>query len=82
MTKKMILSLFFCGGGQIDKELYYNGSSEEEIAKMIMKDENELLEYMRTNDDHGAEAFCFCGFMFRKEKIMAAQLSEPPFWEG
>lgn len=81
MTKKMILSLFFCGGGQIKKELYYNGSSEEEIAKRIMNDENELLEYMRTNDDHGSEAFCFCGFMFKKGKIMAAQLSEPELWE-
>lgn len=48
---------------------------------MIMNDENELLEYMRTNDDHGSEAFCFCGFMFRKKKIMAAQLSEPELWE-
>lgn len=82
MTKKMILSLVFYGGGQLEKELFYKGSSEEEIAKIIMDDENELFKYMITHDDKGVKAFCFCGFMVEKEKIMAAQLSEPPFWEG
>lgn len=82
MVKRMILSLYLRdGGGRIEKDLFYQGSSEEEIANLIMRDENELLEYMRTRDDHGIGCFCFCGFMFDKERIIAAQLSEPEFWE-
>ena len=70
------------GGGHIEKDLFYQGGSEEETASLIMKDENELMEYMRTRDDRGIKSFCFCGFMFEKEKIIAAQLSEPEFWEN
>ena len=83
MIKKMVLSLYLCdGGGHIERDLFYQGGSEEEIANLITKDESELLEYMCTRDDHGIGCFCFCGFMFDKEKIIAAQLSEPEFWEN
>ena len=34
---------------------------------------------MLTRDDKGAKAFCFGGFMFSKEIIIAAQMTEPEF---
>ena len=77
MTKTMRIELIFSGGGVIDKEITYYGNSLEEIAKNINKDENELLQYMLTGNDMGQKAFCFCGFMFRKEGLVAAKISEP-----
>lgn len=51
----------------------------EEIAAQIQRDENDLLEYMTTGDDKGRKSFCFAGFMFRKDIIDAAQMSEPEY---
>ena len=48
----------------------------QQIAR-DMKDENELLEFMKTHDFKGEKSFCFCGFMFQKAAIVAAQISEP-----
>ena len=58
------------------KDILYHGDMEE-IAKEIERDENSLLEYMRTKDDRGEKAFCFQGFMFLKKDIIAAQFTEP-----
>ena len=78
MVKRMRIELNFSGGGSIDKELIYKGSSEE-IAKAIEHDENSLLEYMRTGDIKGSRSFCFAGFMFQKKGLVAAQITEPDF---
>lgn len=43
---------------------------------MIMKDENALLEYLNTGNDHGQKAFVFQGFMLLKKPILAAQITE------
>ena len=32
---------------------------------------------MQTGDTNGVGSFCFGGFMFRKEGIIAAQFTEP-----
>jgi hypothetical protein len=77
MTKSMMLAIYN-RGGVLEKELQYQGAPEE-IAAQIGRDENALLEYMRTGDDHGEKSFCFAGFMFRKDIIDAAQLTEPEF---
>lgn len=58
------------------KDILYHGDMEE-IAKEIERDENSLLEYMRTKDEHEEKAFCFQGFMFLKKDIIAAQFTEP-----
>lgn len=58
------------------KDILYHGDIEE-IAGTINRDENSLLEYMRTKDDKGEKAFCFSGFMFLKAGIIAAQFTEP-----
>lgn len=79
MKKTMNLELYLKGGGTISKELTYSGGSLEEIACLIDMDQNDLLEYMRTHDNKGSDCFCFCGFAFSKESIVAAQLSEPEF---
>ncbi len=78
MTKSMQLVIFNRGGG-LEKELRYQGGSIEEIAAQINRDENALMEYMRTGDDKGEKSFCFAGFMFRKDLIEAAQMTEPDF---
>ena len=62
----------------LEKELQYQGSPEE-IAAQIERDENALLEYMTTGDDRGQKSFVFAGFMFRKDMIEAAQMTEPDF---
>ena len=64
-------------GGYIKREISYQGDSLEEIARDIERDENSLLEYMQTGDTNGECSFCFGGFMFRKEGIIAAQFTEP-----
>jgi hypothetical protein len=37
------------------------------------------MEYMMSGDIKGQKSFCFAGFMFRKDCVEAAQLSEPDF---
>jgi len=76
MKKSMNLSLLYAGGVEIDREIEYDGENLEDIAKQIDKDENDLLYYMRSEDDGGDKCFCFSGFMFRKEGLLTAQLSE------
>ena len=78
MTKTMMLAIYNRGGGVLEKELQYQGSPEE-IATQIEQDENALLEYMTTGDDRGQKSFVFAGFMFRKDMIEAAQMTEPEF---
>ena len=77
MTKTMLLAIYN-GGGVLEKELQYHGS-QNEIAAQIQRDENDLLEYMTTGDDKGRKSFVFAGFMFRKDMIEAAQMTEPDF---
>ena len=64
------------GSGYIEHDLVYEADTLEEIAKMIMKDENALLEYLNTGNDHGQKAFVFQGFMLLKKPILAAQITE------
>ena len=66
-------------GGVLEKELEYQGKDLKEIAAQINRDENALLEYMMSGDIKGQKSFCFAGFMFRKDCIEAAQLTEPEF---
>ena len=78
MVKSMML-VIYNRGGVLEKELSYNGADEKEIARAIERDENDLMEYMLTGDDKGQKSFCFQGFMFRKDLIEAAQMSEPEY---
>ena len=78
MIKKMSLEIF-SGGGYIERELVYEGKNEKEIAAQIQRDENELLEYMRTGNDKGEKCFVFQGFMLAKKPLQAVQLKEPEF---
>lgn len=78
MVKKMQLVLYN-RGGVLEKELEYQGKDLKEIAAQINRDENALMEYMMSGDIKGQKSFCFAGFMFRKDCIEAAQLSEPEF---
>lgn len=78
MVKKMQLVLYN-RGGVLEKELEYHGKDLEEIATQINRDENALMEYMMSGDIKGQKSFCFAGFMFRKDCVEAAQLSEPEF---
>ena len=64
------------GTGHIEHEIVYEADTLEEIAEMIMKDENALLEYFNTGNDHGQKAFVFQGFMLLKKPILAAQITE------
>ena len=79
MNKRMRLQIFYGGGSVIDREITYHGETLEEIAKAVDRDNNELLEYMLTRDDKGDKAFCFGCFMFSKEIIIAAQMTEPDY---
>lgn len=78
MQKTMRLEIY-TGGGYYDREITYTGKNLTEIAAAVQRDENELLEYMRTGDDKGEKAFIFQGFMFRKAPLLAAQISEPDY---
>ena len=78
MIKKMSLEIF-SGGGYIERELVYEGKDEKDIAAQIQRDENALLEYMRTGEDNGEKCFVFQGFMLAKKPIQAAQFREPEF---
>jgi len=79
MTKRMLLTLILSGGGVVEREISYQGDSMDEIALLIERDENDLLEYMLTNNNKGQKSFCFGGFIFRKAGIVAAQMREPEF---
>ena len=79
MIRKINLSLKYTGGGYIEKELTYEGETDEDIAAAIMRDENALLQYMETEDTGGVKSFVFQGFMFKKTGILAAQFSEPEY---
>ena len=78
MIKKMSLEIF-SGGGYIERELTYEGKDMKDISAQIQRDENALLEYMRTGKENGEKCFVFQCFMFRKKPITAAQLKEPEF---
>lgn len=79
IAKRMMIELIFIGGVLTERELVYTGNDEKEVAALIDKDQNELLQYMLTGDDKGAQAFCFCGFMFKKKNLLSARLYEPEF---
>ena len=64
------------GTGHIEHDLVYEADTLEEISEMIMRDENALLEYLNTGNDHGQKAFVFQGFMLLKSPIVAAQITE------
>ena len=74
MIKKMSLEIY-SGGGYIERER----KDEKEIAAKIQRDENALLEYMRTGQENGEKCFVFQGFMFAKKPIQAAQFREPEY---
>ena len=78
MIKKMNLEIF-TGGGYIERELVYEGKDLKEIQAQIHRDENALLEYMRTGEMNGEKCFVFQGFMFAKKPIAAAQFREPEY---
>ena len=78
MIKKMSLEIF-SGGGYFERELVYEGKDMKEIQKQIQRDENALLEYMRTGEMNGEKCFVFQGFMLAKKPIQAAQFREPEF---
>ena len=78
MIKKMSLEIF-SGGGYIERELVYEGKDLKEISAQIERDENALLEYMRTGEENGEKCFVFQGFMLAKKPIQAAQFREPEF---
>jgi len=78
MIKKMSLEIF-TGGGYIERELVYEGKDLKEIAAKIERDENALLEYMRTGEENGEKCFVFQGFMLAKKPIQAAQFKEPEY---
>lgn len=76
MTVIMTLSLSYASGKDIEQELVYEGDSLEDVARDVARDENALLDYMRTEKDNGEKCFCFCGFMFRKAGLLTAKMSE------
>ena len=78
MLRTIKLYIKYAGGG-IEKDLIYEGDTEEDIARNIMRDENALLEYMETEEDLGVKSFVFQGFMFKKDGILAAQFAEPDY---
>ena len=57
----------------------YEGKDLNEIQAQIQRDENALLEYMRTGEMNGEKCFVFQGFMLAKKPIQAAQFREPEF---
>ena len=57
----------------------YEGKDEKEIQEQIQRDENALLEYMRTGKDNGEKCFVFQGFMLAKKPLQAVQFKEPEF---
>lgn len=74
MLRKMKIEI-----NDLEKVVDYEGADEMEIARKIQQDENALLEYMQTGDDHGVKAFCFQGYMVKKSLIATARFTEPDF---
>lgn len=74
MIRKMKLKI-----NDVETVLEYEGADDSEIANQIQRDENALLEYMMTGNMNGQKAFCFQGFMFKKDLIVTAQFTEPDF---
>lgn len=74
MIRKMKLQI-----NDLEAVLEYEGADDQEVASMIQRDENALMEYMRTGDDHGVKAFCFQGYMVKKSLIATARFTEPDF---
>ena len=74
MLRKMKIEI-----NDLEKVVDYDGADEMEIARKIQQDENALLEYMQTGDDHGVKAFCFQGYMVKKSLIATARFTEPDF---
>ena len=74
MLRKMKIEI-----NDMEKVVDYEGADEMEIARKIQQDENALLEYMQTGDDHGVKAFCFQGYMVKKSLIATARFTEPDF---
>ena len=74
MLRKMKIEI-----NDLEKVVDYEGADEMEIARKIQQDENALLEYMQTGDDHGVKAFCFQGYMIKKSLIATARFTEPDF---
>lgn len=74
MLRKMKIEI-----NDLEKVVDYEGADEMEIAQKIQQDENALLEYMQTGDDHGVKAFCFQGYMVKKSLIATARFTEPDF---
>ena len=64
---------------QITHDILYEGENEEDIAAQIDRDNNELLDFMRTGNTKGEECFCFNGLMLRKAFIAAARLTEADY---
>ena len=73
--KSHVFGAIFLRGGSLCKDLVYQGDSLQEIARQIDKDNNALLEYMRTHDFKNEKSFCL--FIFQKGGLLAAQLKEP-----
>ena len=78
ISKTVQLDLFY-SWGVVERQITYYGESLEEIAADIDRDNNELLYYLQTGDEKGEKAFCFGGFMFQKNGIYAAKMSESFF---
>lgn len=79
MMRRMKIEAYSAGRGGvglISHDLVYEAETLEEIAEMIMRDENALLEYFNTGNDHGQKAFVFQGFMLLKKPLVAAQITE------
>lgn len=74
MIRKMKLKI-----NDVETVLEYEGADDSDVANQIQRDENALLEYMMTGNMNGHKAFCFQGFMFKKELIVTAQFTEPDF---
>lgn len=69
------MSAGFHGGGYSSDVEYY-GDTAEEIAALIQKDENEILEYMKTGETHGGKCFCIRGLIVKKADIQIIRLRE------
>ena len=70
------MNVIFREGGGITSDVEYFGETAEEIAALIQKDENEILEYMQTGDDNGVGAFCIRGLMIKKKDIQIIRMKE------
>lgn len=67
------------GGGKIEEEIVYYGSSLKEIASQVDHDQAEILYFMQTGDYKKQQCFCFSGLMIKKAGIVAIRLSEADY---